>query len=264
MFDDSEESQFTAPQQPTPGGWQRWYWPAVALAAWLILELTASPALPAVVLCLRRGSDDFLTGMWLWSTDPTRGRGRACAWFSFARGVTRIVVMAGILTVVVVKFMEFQNWLRGAPLRQDDSQWLSACFWLMATGLPVATLLALIACASARRHSVKVWLDPGLHAARLARQWPPALFGQSNLVDLPYLVMLGVVSALVVTVAVVALALPAPQPWGIPLEEFIGLGLFLLLCVLVPVQLFRSTSGIRAQHVEECWGNETSAQDLTP
>jgi hypothetical protein len=260
MFDDSEDSSFPAPEPPPPSRWQHWYWPTVTLAAWLILELTASPAWSAVVLCLGRGRDDFLTGLWLWRTDPNHGRGRACAWFSFARGVTRIVVMAFILSLIFVKFMDFQRWLRAAPLLQDDSRWLRGCFGVMATGLPVATLLALIGSASARWYSVKVWLDPGLHAARQARQWPPTLLGQSNLVSLPYLVMLGVVSALTVTVVVVFITVVLPPP-GIPFVEFFELGLCLLICLLVPVQFFQSTSGIRAQHVEECWGNDTSAQD---
>ena len=75
-----------------PGFWQRWYWPVITIAALVAFELTASPTLSALLLCCHFGSEDWLTGVWLWRNDPHLGRGRACAWFSFARAVTRTLL----------------------------------------------------------------------------------------------------------------------------------------------------------------------------
>lgn len=76
---------------------------------------------------------------------------------------------------------------------------------LMIPGLPLATLLSLIACASARRHSVKVWLDPGLHAARRASQWPASIQGVQNRADMLYLLMIAVLVSTFLTTMVIAM-----------------------------------------------------------
>jgi hypothetical protein len=86
---------------------------------------------------------------------------------------------------------------------------LPAGFWgivvLMIPGLPLATLLSLIACVSARRHSVKVWLDPGLHAARRASQWPASIQGVQNRADMSYLLMIAVLVSTFLTTMVIAM-----------------------------------------------------------
>ena len=102
MSDPASQSDLRSEGDVPPEFWRRWYWPAVSLAALLAFEWTANPTLSAILLCCHFGFDDWLTGIWLWRTDPHPGRGRACAWFSFARAVTRTLLAACLLLMLVV------------------------------------------------------------------------------------------------------------------------------------------------------------------
>jgi hypothetical protein len=252
---------FESPEsQPPPEGagsarfWQRWYWPTVSLAALLAFELTASPTLSAILLCCHFGLDDGLTGVWLWRTDPQQGRGRACAWFSFARAVTRTLAAAFALLMLLVTVTArlAQNAPRG-PANIPAGFWGIAI--LMTIGLPLATLLSLIACFSARRHSVKVWLDPGLHTSRRARQWPVSIEGLHNLADMPYLLMIAVLLTTGLTPVITALVLLLPRNGPRPGFDMAMLGVVLSGSVTLLWLLLRWTNQARARLPSECWGD---------
>ncbi|MFN7805098.1 MAG: hypothetical protein ACK5TO_13840 [Planctomycetaceae bacterium] len=196
-------------QVDPPALWQRWYWPVVSLLALLALELTASPTLSAVLLCGHFGLDDWRTGLWLWRSDPDSGRGRACGWFSFARGVTCVWIASLILLAVVL-------WVaillpREGPANQDFPGLLGVGL-LLAVGAPLSALLGLIAILSARRHAVKVWLDPGLHHARKAAQWPPTPVGARNLAAASLVMTKVVLAVLLIFGLYVAVSHGAPPP----------------------------------------------------
>ncbi|HBH52832.1 MAG TPA: hypothetical protein DDY91_13170 [Planctomycetaceae bacterium] len=242
-------------QENPPGFWQRWYWPTVSLAALLAFELTASPALSAILLCCHFGLDDWLTGVWLWRNDPHMGRGRACAWFSFARAVTRTLLAAFflLLLLVIVAAQLARNQPRGPGN-------LPAGFWgvaiLLIVGLPLGSLLSLIACFSARRHSVKVWLDPGLHAARRAHQWPVSIMGVHNLADMPYLLMISVLLMIVLTPMIIAVVSLFPQKGPRPAFDIALVGVILATSVAFLWLLLRWTHQARARLPYECWAHE--------
>lgn len=126
---------------------------------------------------------------------------------------------------------------------------------LMIPGLPLATLLSLIACASARRHSVKVWLDPGLHAARRASQWPASIQGVQNRADMLDLLMIAVLVSTFLTTMVIEIGLFPLQ--GLPpafvialMGTTFGSGWVLLW------PLLRWTSQTWARLPYECWGHD--------
>ena len=170
-----QESDPSSDEEPRPSRWRRWYWPTVTLVAWLAFELTAHPALSIVLLCAHFGTQDILTGFWLWRRDPHRGRGRACAWFSFARGVS-VIWIASLFPLALMMWVLILFKGQGPPngkVAEFVLLSLSGLGLLFAGGAPLAALLGLIATLSAWRHRVKVWLDPGLHRARQADQWPP-------------------------------------------------------------------------------------------
>jgi hypothetical protein len=246
------------PLEITPSArfWQRWYWPTVSLAALLAFELTASTALSTVLLCCHFGLEDWLTGLWLWRTDPDRGRGRACGWFSFARAVTRTLLAAFLLMMLLVTITA--QIARNQPRGPGN---MPAGFWgialLMTGGLPLATLLSLTACLSARRHAVKVWLDPGLHASRRTRQWPVSIVGVHNLADMPYLLMISVLLMTVLTPMIIAMANLLPQRGPRPAIDIAIVGGILAISVTCLWLLLGWTSQSRARLPFECWGHDT-------
>lgn len=235
--------------------WQRWYWPTVSLAALLLFELTASTPLSAVLLCCHFGLEDWLTGLWLWRTDPVKGRGRACGWFSFARAVTRTLLAAFVLMMllVVITSQIARNQPRG-PGNMPAGFWGIAL--LMMGGLPLATLLSLTACLSARRQAVKVWLDPGLHTSRRAGQWPVSLVGVHNLADMPYLLMISVLLMAFLIPLIIALVSLLPQRGPRPVNDILMMGVILAASLTCLWLLLRWTSQARARLPFECWGTD--------
>jgi hypothetical protein len=232
-----------------PGFWQRWYWPVITIAALVAFELTASPTLSALLLCCHFGSEDWLTGVWLWRNDPHLGRGRACAWFSFARAVTRTLLAAFALLLLLLWVMALfaKQPFRGPP------GGLVAVQILMAVGLPLATLLSLVACLSARRHSVKVWLDPGLYASRRHGQWPVSLAGGRNLAVMPCQVTVAVLLSLLMVIVLVLITALDPRQRLAPGFSF-PLWIGVLLGIVTTLWfILRSESHVRARAPHDCW-----------
>src|SRR5436853_170122 len=98
---DNPETTFEDPFARQSAGNGALVWSTLALVAWVGFELTAQPAVVAAVVCSKVGWSDFLTAVWLRRCDPQRGRGRACSWFCLAAGVTKMVVAAFALTMVI-------------------------------------------------------------------------------------------------------------------------------------------------------------------
>src|SRR5262245_45921808 len=79
---------------------------ALLALAWLVYEATAQPALGAVLACLKFGWDDWRTSIWLWRTDPNRGRARACLWAYFAAGLWRAAIVGTIFMFALGFFID--------------------------------------------------------------------------------------------------------------------------------------------------------------
>jgi len=250
----SPELEPLSASDDAPGIWRSWYWPIVSLAALLAFELTASPTFSAILICCHFGLDDALTGVWLWRSDPHRGRGRACAWFSFARAVTRTLAAAfALLMLLVTVTAQLAQKAPRGPANIPSGFWGIAI--LMTIGLPLATLLSLIGCLSAHRHAVKVWLDPGLHDSRRGRQWPVSIQGVHNLADMPYLLMIAVLLTIGLTPVITALVFLLPRNGPRPGFDMAVLGVVLAVCVTVLSLLLRWTNQARARLPFECWGD---------
>ena len=193
-----ENSETTVEDPFVPqSAWNRaLVWSTLALVAWLGFELTAQPAVVAAVVCSKFGWNDLLTALWLRRRDPHRGRGRACSWFCLSAGVTKMVIAAFTLTMVISAVLIS---IEGVKPQANPNAPFPVVVWgpgiLMAVGLPILALLAFVGCVSARRHHVRVWIDEPLHRARRAAAWPPDFSGarMHNMARGPWLLMVAFV-----------------------------------------------------------------------
>jgi len=223
-------------------------WPTLGLIAWLSFEVTAQPAVVAAVVCSKVGWNDFLTAFWLRRRDPHRGRGRACSWFCLSAGVTKMVISAFAMTVLITAVLAFTR--DGQP-RQNPNPQFPVAFWgpliLMVAGAPVLSLLAFSGCVSARRHRVRVWIDDPLHEARRANSWPPDFSGtrRHNMARGPWLIMLAfaVVASMLLATLVGAFA-----------RSYV-LGISVLVCPLMWTCMI--SRGAFARSPGECWDTQS-------
>jgi len=162
------------PELAPPRTWKSaLVWPTLALAGWIAFELTAQPAVVMPVVCSRFGWGDFLTALWLWRRDPCRRRARACACFLLALGVTRIVVSAFGMALVIICAIAYLEPQQFQNPNDDDLMIFLAPLTGSFGGIPILSILALMGCITARRHQVRVWIDANLNRARKANCWPP-------------------------------------------------------------------------------------------
>ncbi len=173
-----------------PGGnsrlLSRLAWSIFGLLALLVFELTADPALAACVLSTKFGWKNVLTANWLRKRDPARGRGLACFWFELMIGALKILIGTFASSVAIVA--TFVVWLGNnkgarAPAWVDQllTAWFSGAFTVLGVTVISLGLLGCAGCVFARRHRVKVWISPSLHAMRRADQWPPLVADTNNM-----------------------------------------------------------------------------------
>jgi len=219
-------------------------WSMLGLIAWLGFELTAQPAVVAAVVCSKCGWNDLLTAVWLRRRDPHRGRGRACSWFCLSAGVTKMVISAFAMTMLISTVMVFTA---GVQARPNPNPQFPDAFWgpliLMTAGAPVLSLLAFVGCLSARWNKVHVWIDDPLHRARRADAWPPDFSGvrQHNMARGPWLIMLAF--AIVIAMLLGAVVLTLTQ--SVVLGVVTLIGPILWICLLSR-SAFANSPG-------ECW-----------
>ncbi len=228
----------------------RWFsnaaliWPTLGLIAWLGFELTAQPAVVAAVACSKVGWNDFRTAFWLRRRDPHRGRGRACFWFCLSAGVTKMVISAFAMTLLISTVLAFTR--VGQP-RQNPNVPFPSVFWgpliLMVAGAPLLSVLAFFGCVSARWYRVRVWIDDPLHHARRANFWPPDFNGarMHNMARGPWLIMLAFTFAASIVLAIIAVT---------STQSYI-LGIVSLFCPILWIVML--SRGAFADSPHECW-----------
>ena len=74
-------------------------WLALVLIGCVIYELTQSPALGSVLVCLKFGWDDFLTARWLWRRDADRWRRASLFWLYLAWGLWKTAIVAFLMSL---------------------------------------------------------------------------------------------------------------------------------------------------------------------
>jgi hypothetical protein len=243
---DASESTGEEIRSPEPGWNPAIVWSGLGFIGWLAFELTAQPALVAVIVCSRFGWDDILTAFWLRRHDPHRGRGRTCFWFCLASAVLKMILTACAMAMLFAAVMDLLGGHK--PQQNGNPQFPKAFFgplYVMAAGIPLLGICAGIGCVSARWHRHPVWLSPSLHRARRDGCWPPDLTSdfagsQQNAARPPWLAM----------VAILVTAVPF---MAVPAFFFnLVLGALVLAGGLLAIPLIARR--VTATHPRDCWG----------
>lgn len=226
-------------------------WLLLLAAAWLVFELTANPALAAVVACGKFGWNDFRTGWWIRRTDPYRARGSTCFWFLLASGMWKITGTAIVLTFVLSSAVAAQQ--QGQPGGAQMNQLFGVLLFLMVFGPFLSTGATLLAIAFAWRMGVRIWIDRTLHWHRRNRVWPPRPWGE-NSIHRQITLSLGLV-LLISTIVVIAVAF-SRQPLPAMGEQIRVLTFAGSLVGGAAATLWlreRILRDVCARYSEECW-----------
>jgi hypothetical protein len=176
------------PDAPAAAPGRHWLsWTALAAVGLLVYELTTQPALGATMLCLKAGWRDLRTAVWLWRTDPNRGRGGACFWLYAASGLwkTALTGVAVFFTVSALSGLYILAQVRAGrgaanrPVQLLPPEVLLTGFLVALVGFGLSSLTSYLALVLALRHRVRLWLNAAVHQARSRNVWPP-LFGRDN------------------------------------------------------------------------------------
>jgi hypothetical protein len=231
-------------------------WPAFILLGLVAIELTSDPMLGTMLACSKLAWGDVRTAFWVRRIDPSPGRGKSLFWFLLVCGMCRVmlwslVIAVGLIFVtavaVVVVLPQFGEGGRALAKMLDDDRLGTTLVKIAVFGMaslgPVLALTAM-ACFTARRHQIRVWIDGSLERACHHRVWPPRCDGRRNQLDSTMLV---VTAALVfATIQGVVLSLTIlPRPYG----TVVAIG----LAVTVPVISWFVGGSVVAGSAAECW-----------
>jgi hypothetical protein len=150
-------------------------WPLVVLLGWALFELTAQPALAVIALCLKFGWNDLRTALWLWRTDPRRGRGWACFFLYVSSGLWKVTLTGVLLIIILIVALTIAFVIAGPQAQPGvgvEDQCIAACLTgLLGSALAVPLTAAALVLALASR--TRLWLNGAVHQARRAACWPP-------------------------------------------------------------------------------------------
>lgn len=238
MRDDALDSP--APRRRWPFGWL-----GLLALAWLAYELTHSPALASVFICLKFGLEDFHTALWLWRKDTHAPRRRSLFCLYFAFGLWQIAAVAFLMSIAYAAVTP-RN-----PLPAALPQALRAFLGTFATtlvGFTLCTIFTTLAVILACRGGIRLWLSSAVHRARRHDFWPPTpyCFGRSN--DLSVLLQTGL--GLTTLVGLILLFTVGQRLFG-------GHLIVVLLSITAPVAIVLCREAISrkifATSPSECW-----------
>src|SRR5262245_26359259 len=95
MSDDALE------QSESPRRAGRWPigWVGLFALAWVMYELTHSPAVASVCICLKFGWEDFRAAVWQWRNDLVRGRSESLLCLYLAWGLWKVALVAFFMSI---------------------------------------------------------------------------------------------------------------------------------------------------------------------
>lgn len=246
--------------------WNVFSIPAILAIGWILYEVSQSPGLAAMVMCLKFGFEDFRTAFWLGRRDPWRERGRATRSLYLASGMwkaamTGIAMVFVILMVIPMVNVQGGNANGANPnqhamkeiLKNEDM--LLGAFGVTLFGQMIACLACANAMRLARKHRIPLWLSGTVHIARHKEDWPPLYGFHNRLIWLNatcflfnWLVFIPILAIFLTNFIRHGMQIPIPRGL-LFLIFFIGYLRRAILLANVHASL-----GIHAQHPAACWG----------
>lgn len=233
-----------------------WRWPigwlTLFAVAWVVYELTHSPGIASVLICLKFGWDDFLTARWLWLNDPIPSRRRSLYWLNLAWGTWKTTVVAFLMSVAYAAITP-RNLPQGVP--QALMAFLGT-FLTTLGGFFLTALLTTTAVVSAWWGGHRLWLDPAVSRARRYNFWPPTPFCEGHPNRLGTLVVATLALLAFATLLVTLTLTPRPMRGMV-------FGLFLAIVAPVALGVIREwiLGHVRAEEPSECWPEEWDNAD---
>jgi len=148
-------------------------WVGMLTVGCVLYEITAQPALGAMVMCIKLGWDDFRTAFWLRRRDSSRRRGRACFWLYLANGAWKVSAIGLVVSLLFILITIVPRLGQRVGLPREVIEALMGVMAAVGVGLLVGVLAMLRALWTAYRGRVKLWLHSGIHHAWHADAWPP-------------------------------------------------------------------------------------------
>lgn len=194
-------------------------------------------ALAAPLAYAKFAWDDFHVAEWVLRRDPYHARGVACFWFCLSRGALKSVVAATPLAIIANP-----PWGWHRPV----DWWVPTALF---AGVVVHVALAVKGWRAATRHQVRVWIDPGLNAARKRRRWPPRCDSARNDAG-----NFGLIAAVLVVLFILGLDALASALTGYELPA----AAMLVAAVIGPLLLTRRVLAVAPG---ECWSADGTAEE---
>ncbi len=150
------------------------------LVAVVALEAGVSPAIAAVLLCVKAGGRDMANGIWLWRRDP-RSTNRAVIGLIYMSYAGWRIVFSSVLLAVVLAFAtsSVEHWLRQngwriPPAQGDFQNVMQALGITCGSMLLVSSLVSAILTLAAGFLRVPVWLSSQVTSWRKRDEFPPS------------------------------------------------------------------------------------------
>jgi hypothetical protein len=220
-------------------------WVGLVAVACVLYELTQSPALASVLVCLKFGWEDFLVARWLSRHDPLRCRRHATFWLYVAWGLWKTALVAFLMSLGFA-LVTPPNAPAGVPQALFA---FAGTFLLTLVALGLSMVMTGLAVLGAWYGGFRLWLDRAVHRARRHDDWPPTPWCQGNKNRLAQLLNTALGAA---TVALLLAIMAALARTG-----FVGAAVTFVLTISAPVVLLLCREVVYRQvwadRPDECW-----------
>jgi hypothetical protein len=240
----------------SPPSRRRWRlpfgWLGLVLLGCVVYELTQSPALGSVLVCLKFGWEDFLTARWLWRLDEHRWRRAALFWLYLAWGLWKTAIVAFFLSTAFALVAR-----QAAPAAIPDAlRAFAGTFLLTLLCFGLSTLMTFLSFFCAWRGGVRLWLDSAAHRARRLGEWPPTPWCEGRANRLGQLVLTSLALGLL---ALIMLLLLVAVPGG-PVARVISIAATVCAPVALVVSREVVVRHLWAYRPRQCWPEEELAE----
>ncbi len=241
-----------------------WFFVLIGVA-WLLFEVTNNPAIAAMAMCFKFGTEDFATAIWLYRTDPRRERGKTCAMLYISAGLWQIAFIGLamiLLTFAVLELVEAQGWNKGNGFSVQAL--LAGASLSILFGLVSSTCTTCLTLIMAYRYRIRLWLSGAVHFSRRNREWPPA-YGQKNRIMFLIISTMTICAVVIIPILGVAFSMLTKGVLAADVRVAImtvgiGVSIFLLLPITVLFLRDLRARGAFADHPADCWSEESDTE----